>query len=589
MKRLKLHTRLCRFEFLEARQVLSATLTSEALAALAGMQASVQVKGTKNHASVGVVGLTPFQIQSAYGLYTGTQADFGNQYDVHGKLIKAGQFNNNVKLAGGIIGDGKGQTIAIIDSGNSPTIVSDTNAFSKQFGLPQLNATGGPTLKVVNQNGSSNPLTLPFDDPDASVETALDVQWVHSIAPNANILLVEVNDPFAPNSGGAVDIASMLQGNLYARSVPGVTVISNSWGGGESLGEQAFDYVFSTPPGHAGITFVFSAGDSGGPASYPAASPNVVAVGGTSLKLTIANKYSSEKVWNDASSGNGAGGGGQSGQLFQDPSGRIFLSPFYELVPSFQKGLELSGRGTPDISWNADPLTGFAVYDSFAFGTATPWEVIGGTSAGAPAISALLSIADQGRKFVGKNSLANAQSILYSLPRSDFHDIISGNNDYAGLGLGLSGNAAAPGYDLASGLGTPIANLFVRDLVANNGTSFVSAPGAAGNSPGRSSFLAHFKPRVFDLTGIAGGADAGAGAVSIVDAGLGAVQIDQPAFSDVALAAVEPLADTELPGSEAAANASDSSSPFASHGKHWHHGSASADEFFSQLDDSLAS
>ena len=78
-----------------------------------------------------------------------------------------------------------------------------------------------------------------------------------------------------------------------------------------------------------------------------------------------------------------AGGGGQSQALVQDASGRIFSAFPLEPVPSFQKGLGLTGRGTPDVSWDGDPVTGFAVYDSFAFGTATPWDVIGGTSAGA--------------------------------------------------------------------------------------------------------------------------------------------------------------------------------------------------------------
>src|SRR5262249_2615673 len=219
-----------------------------------------------------------------------------------------------------IIGDGSGQTIAIIDSGNSPTIVNDLKAFSLQFGLPLMNLAGGPTFKVVNQNGSSNPLTLPVDDFDSSVETALDVEWVHAIAPNANILLVECNDPFGPFSRGAVDPNALLAGNLYARTVPGVSVISNSWGGGEGLGENALDVIFNTPPGHAGETFVFSAGDSGGPASYPSASPNVLSVGGTKLTLTATNRYGGETVWNEMAKQEGAGGGGESGALLFDLS-----------------------------------------------------------------------------------------------------------------------------------------------------------------------------------------------------------------------------------------------------------------------------
>src|SRR5262249_38208569 len=143
--------------------------------------------------------------------------------------------------------------------------------------------------------------------------------------------------------------------------------------------------------------------------------------------------------------------------------------------------LGLTTRGTPDVSYNADPFSGVAVYSSFAF---DGWLAggVGGTSAGAPQWAGLLAIADQGRALAGKGSLANAQAIMYSLPRTDFHDITVGNNDYFGLGLGLTGNAATAGYDLASGLGTPIANLVVRDLVAASGISFVSGPLSAGGT-----------------------------------------------------------------------------------------------------------
>src|SRR5205085_535441 len=100
-----------------------------------------------------------------------------------------------------------------------------------------------------------------------------------------------------------------------------------------------------------------------------------------------------------------------------------------------------------------------------------------------------LAIANQGRAALGKGSLANAQALMYSLPSSDFHDITSGNNDFLGLGLGLTGNAATPGYDLASGLGTPIANLVIRDLVKASGISFVPGTFAAGGAPPSGFFL----------------------------------------------------------------------------------------------------
>jgi subtilase family serine protease len=394
----------------------------------------------RTHQSAGVTGFTPAQIRQAYGV-------------------------NNILFNGGIKGDGKGMTIAIVDPGNAPTIKSDLHAFDLQFGLPDP-----PSFKVVNQHGSTSPASMPIDDPFTAVEIALDVEWAHAIAPAANILLVEVLDPFSPNSGGALDPTQMYLGNLYAKSQPGVVVVSNSWGGGEVLGESASDSVFTTPTGHPGETFVFSAGDSGGPASYPSTSPNVLSVGGTALKLSSTNNWASETVWNGKITNTGAGGGGQSAYLVQQPAGRVLSLGALEGTPNYQKNLGLSGRGTPDVTFNGDPLTGFAVYDSFSFGAATPWDTIGGTSAGAPIWSALIAIADQGRSLVGKSSLANAQAVMYTLPHGDFHDIIVGNNDYLGFGLGLTGNSAGIGYDLASGLGSPISNLVIRDLVSFNGS-----------------------------------------------------------------------------------------------------------------------
>jgi subtilase family serine protease len=221
-----------------------------------------------------------------------------------------------------------------------------------------------------------------------------------------------------------------------------------------------------------------------------------LSIGGTALKLAPTGSWTSESVWNDRATGNGAGGGGESKFLVQYTGGPIFSAFPLEPVPTFQKGLGLTGRGTPDVSYNADPLTGVAVYSTYAFGG---WlrGGVGGTSAGAPQWAALIAIVDQGRALVGKNSLVNPQAIMYSLPRSDFHDITVGNNDYLGQGLGITGNAAKLGYDLASGIGTPIANLVIRDLVAASGISFVSAPLAAGGSPGSGFF--RLRVRSYDL------------------------------------------------------------------------------------------
>ena len=199
------------------------------------------------------------------------------------------------------------------------------------------------------------------------------------------------------------------------------------------------------------MAFVASSGDAGAPASWPAASPNVLSVGGTALTLGAGNVWSSEVGWS------GSGGG---------PSA-------YESQPSYQKGVVTqtsTARATPDVAYDASPSTGFAVYDSVPYeGRASGWSEVGGTSAGAPQWSALLAIADQGRALSGQPALNSTSpqevmSILYENP-ADFHDITSGTS------TGSPHYSAGPGYDYVTGLGSPIANLIVGSL---DGTSTAS-------------------------------------------------------------------------------------------------------------------
>ncbi len=233
----------------------------------------------------------------------------------------------------------------------------------------------------------------------------------------------------------------------YARNAAFVVAVSNSWGGSEYNGESSEDVHFTTPSGHPGVTFTVAAGDDGAPAEYPSASPDVLSVGGSTLRLTSSGAYSSESVW--------SGGGGGASR--------------YEGLPSYQSGLGVTNRGTPDVSYDANPSSGVAVYDSYGSGG---WARFGGTSAGAPQWAALVAIADQGRALAGKLSLANAQAAIYTLPRTDFHDITSGSNGYS----------ATTGYDVASGLGSPIASSVIRDLVAFNGSTNFTVAAATGGT-----------------------------------------------------------------------------------------------------------
>jgi hypothetical protein len=208
------------------------------------------------------------------------------------------------------------------------------------------------------------------------------------------------------------------------------------------------DSYFTTPAGHAGVTFVAAAGDSGawsGPI-WPASSPNVLAVGGSTLHvLNSAGTYSGESSWS------GSGGGYSS----------------YENEPAFQNNVNGSGaRTTPDVAYDASPSTGFSVYNSVNGG----WLAVGGTSAGAPQWAALTAIADQGRALEGQPALDGPSQTLYALYATTksgystyatyFHDLSSGSNGYH----------AGRGYDLVTGLGSPRAPQIVGALVNATGS-----------------------------------------------------------------------------------------------------------------------
>jgi subtilase family serine protease len=306
---------------------------------------------------------------------------------------------------------GAGQTIAIITAYNSPTLTRDVANFDKTFGLPR------PDLQIVNQTGSSPSGPA---NPGWAVETALDVEWAHATAPQARILLVEANSASVADLTTAID---------YARHQPGVSVVSLSFGGAEFPQELRYDSVLTTTPGHAGITFVASSGDSGAGALWPAASPNVLSVGGTVLFTGPAGTYAGEVGWPNS-------GGGPS---------------LFEPEPVYQSGVQLTGRRTtPDVAFDAAPQTGVAVYQG---GT---WQTVGGTSAGAPQWAGLIALADQARAQHGLGPLNQAQTRLYNLSTTDFHDIVFGSN----------GHLAGVGYDYVTGLGSPVANRLISDLAS---------------------------------------------------------------------------------------------------------------------------
>jgi subtilase family serine protease len=367
------------------------------------------------------VGLTPTQVRTAYGFKQISFSPPGG-----GTPIK---------------GDGTGQTVAIVDAYDDPFIASDLKVFSRTWHL------AAPNLIKIDQRG--NAITNRTDvanDQGWAFEISLDVETVHALAPGATIMLVEADSNFLSDLFTAVQTAA---------SQPNVSVVSMSWSIPEAfLGDPTgYDTTFTTPTGHTPVSFVASSADDGGffGPDYPASSPNVLSVGGTTLTLGTNNRYGSETAWFYS-------GGGQS---------------YYEPEPGYQNGVQTSGyRQVPDVAFDADPASGPAIYDSFGYGDQSGWFQIGGTSFSAPSWAALLGVVNQGRAINGLGALGNAQAAVYSLPSGDFHDITTGNNYY---------NSAGPGYDLVTGLGTPRAQLVARDLSTIASPTFV-LPAPTGSS-----------------------------------------------------------------------------------------------------------
>jgi subtilase family serine protease len=255
-------------------------------------------------------------------------------------------------------------------------------------------------------------------------------EWAHALAPDANILLVEAR------SDGSEDLYNAIQ---YANT-QNPQVVSMSWGGPEYDRESSDDATYFS---HSGIVYLAASGDQGDSAGvdYPAASPNVIAVGGTSLPLDAnGNLTGPETAWDDSY---GSTGGGISS---------------YETEPGYQTSFGVpysGGRCVPDVAFDADPGTGVSVYfDGSKFGSSPGWWVIGGTSLSVQCWAGIIALDDQ------NSPLTNASQALYQLAGSNsnynsygaFRDITSGGNGTYNAGVG---------YDLCTGLGSPLANILV--------------------------------------------------------------------------------------------------------------------------------
>ena len=300
-------------------------------------------------------------------------------------------------------------TIAIVDAYDSPTIENDLNVYSQTYGLPSCTTNNGCFTKV-NQSGQQN--NYPQTNASWALEISLDVEVAHAICQNCKILLVEANSSSLYDLGIAENTAA---------AQPGVTVISNSYGAPEFQGETAYDSSFFN---HPGITITVSSGDNGYGVQYPAASPYVTAVGGTTLSLKSDNTRNSETVW----SGSG------SGCSVQEPK------------PGWQIDNGCTGRTVVDVSADADPNTGAAVYDST--GTNPGWMVVGGTSLSAPLVAGIYALAGNS----GSNSKIGASYLYSNTSVPSLYNVTTGSNGNCGSYLCTGG----PIYNGPTGLGTPI-------------------------------------------------------------------------------------------------------------------------------------
>ena len=394
--------------------------------------------------------------------------------------------------------DGSGQTIVIVDAFGSPTIASDLALFDTRFGI---SAPPSFTIFCGNSPTPLDPSTCPVvninvnpkhDEFGWTIETSLDVEYSHAMAPGANIVL----DVAATSSGNAINDAetaaiAAYPGAIFSQSfgIPEIFLAGN--GNPGQVSQAQANYANGVAKGD---TFFASAGDTGADfgfgvamANFPGSDLHNTAVTGTQglpynatgtlqpcptstpfsctsglssyhgpcvLGRTIPpncipDGYGGEQVWNEPSFG--AATGGAPSLLFG--------------VPSYQAGLGLTARG-PDVAYNAAVDGGvLVVYGGFG---SPVFFIVGGTSAGSPQWAGITALANQARANLGKGPIGDLNPTLYSIYHSaryatDFHDITVGNDQLVGSSVGFSAGA---GYDVASGIGSPVVDQLIVDLAA---------------------------------------------------------------------------------------------------------------------------
>jgi len=339
---------------------------------------------------------------------------------------------------------GTGQLVAVIDAYDAPSVASDLAVYRAQYGLAPC--VVGCFLKV-NQTGG---VTMPPADPSWAQETSLDVQMVSAACPKCRILLVEAESASLNDLGTAVNTAVRM----------GAVAVSNSYSAPSSADDSQYDTQYYN---HPGVAITASSGDTGYGVNYPASSPHVTAVGGTSLVADSSLRGWSEKAWGSTTPGAGAGSGCSA----------------YDAKPAWQRDSGCATRSVSDVSAVADPATGVAVYDSTASSGVSGWLVFGGTSVSAPLIAAAYALAGLQVPSTGYPAAFPYRATMA------FNDVTSGANGSCG---GTYLCTAVQGYDGPTGVGTPngVAG-FVGDCERTGVTCRPALPGSCTHNTSQTS------------------------------------------------------------------------------------------------------
>ena len=408
----------------------------------------------------------PFQVK-AQGP-TGAPAVSTNSPTGLGPSTIGSVYNLHTGLASPTSTIGAGQVIAIIDAYDDVNALSDLNTFNSEYGYPTLaTCSSGPPFTTTTgacfyqEDPEGTPTSTGSTASGWALEESLDLEWAHAEAPGATIVLVQA---LTSSSSNLLDAVSWANDN-------GATEVSMSWTTSEFRGETSDDSTYfdaeSTSTGKP-ILYTASAGDAGHQSNYPAASADVIGVGGTTLNGCddTSCSFTNETAWSDS-------GGGTSADETIPSYQSSYIGPVYDESAGKISTLTGGKRGIPDVSFEADPNTGVSVYDSAAYDGNTGWWTIGGTSVGAPNWAGILAAGASS----GASALQGAAAIYSGGYKTYLRDITSGTNGSCGAKC-----TAGTGYDLVTGLGSPINYPTLAASTTSTASSITGSVGLGVNS-----------------------------------------------------------------------------------------------------------